>query len=225
MGKVTKKVLGTSRGRVGDIVMRKWRTDIVSASYQPHPSNPNTEAQQEVRAKFRAMSKTATNMAAAISQTLRYPCKGTNLSPRNLFIRLNKAEGWEQDGMNITEKPATWKVAKGRNAPLTVSSLDFDNPSEIGIENIGFEPGSIPAAAVGHIRYDVVVYCSDAEVSLLSRLAANATSATIAVPSNWNGLKCHVWLCPYWSGDTVAEVGMEDGATFASLYMGSGTIS
>jgi len=156
---------------------------------------------------------------------VKYGCKGTNMSPRNMFIKMNKEEGFNQEGLNIIQVPQQWKVAKGRPSPLLTVELDFDNLNEIGISNMGYAPGSMPSGATSHIWFDIVVYCRDAEVVLLSRQQNGVSTATIAVPQNWAGLKCHVWICPYWHGDPIAEMGMENGATFASVYVGAGVIS
>jgi hypothetical protein len=219
MGKVTKKILGATRGKVGDVVFRKFRMANVDSAYQPNPFNPNTEAQRLQRGKFAIMSNLAQEMAPAINKGFAFAVKGTMLSPRNRFIRENKTCFTGSDPNLITVNYNALKVALGARSHCNYSVPSFDNPLEV---EVSFT--STDATADANNQVVLVVYCPDDKscvVSPAAKLSDGSVSAT--VPSEWNGLKVHVWGVEY-SAEDHPEDYIVKGQPYASIYVGQGNI-
>lgn len=219
MGKVTKKILGATRGKVGDVVFRKFRMANVDSAYQPNPFNPNTEAQRLQRGKFSVMSNHAQEMAVIINKGLAFAVKGTMLSPRNRFIRENKGCFTGSQPDNITVSYTTMKVALGSRSHCDFASPSFDNPLEV---QAIFTTADMTADSNNQVY--LAVYCPDAKEAILSAPAKlEDGSVSVNVPSHWNGLKVHVWGMEFSAADHPEDY-IVKGQPYASVYVGQGNI-
>lgn len=91
MAKIQGLVGGLS-GKLGNAVFRQRYGETIVAQYQPVVSNPNTDAQQVARAKFKLITQLATIMAPAMGTlgVINRPArKGRN--PRSGFVAKNYA--------------------------------------------------------------------------------------------------------------------------------------
>lgn len=219
MGKVTKKILGATRGKVGDVVFRKFRQLNVNSSYQPNPLNPNTNAQQLQRGIFAQMSKTATSMAKAIKVGFGYKAKGTNLSPRNWFVRINKEWFTSSQPGIVTISYPELVMSMGRACEATFNPLDFDDPNVVGVE---WTPLSSAIDMNAELYFAVVV--PDAEGCIVSSAAKlSDNSINVSTPAEWSGLKAHVYAIQMAVADH-PEDDIVKGMTYRSVYVGQGNI-
>lgn len=81
--------LSPIRKKLGNAVGRKWRTLNVLSVYQPNVSNPNTEAQQLQRNRFRSASQFAMRAAGALSIGMENYCRGNVMPARAAFMHIN----------------------------------------------------------------------------------------------------------------------------------------
>lgn len=219
MGKVTKKILGATRGKVGDVVFRKFRMANVDSAYQPNPFNPNTEAQRLQRGKFAVMSNLAQEMAPAINKGFAFAVKGTMLSPRNRFIRENKACFTGSDPALITINWLALKVSLGARSHCDFATPSFDNPLEV---QATFTSSDVTADSNNQVY--LVVYAQDAKESILSAPAKLEDGVvSVTVPSHWNGLKVQVYAMEVSAADHPEDY-IVKGQPYASVYVGQGNI-
>lgn len=219
MGKVTKKILGATRGKVGDVVFRKFRTANVDSAYQPNPHNPKTEAQMLQRGLFSTMSGLAQAMAPAINKGMAFATKGTMLSPRNLFIRKNKSNFTSTVPGSVSISYPSIELAVGNPGHCDFSSPSFDDPLTI---EAAWTPEGSAADANGKVV--LAVYSPESNETLLSAEATVQTGRiSMTVPSHWNGLKVHVWAMEFAAADD-PENYIVKGQPFASVYVGTGNI-
>lgn len=80
-------IVGGMSGKMGNAVFRQRNGETIVSQYQPIVANPNTEAQQVARAKFKLITQLASIMAPAIVN--RPARQGRN--PRTGFIAKNYA--------------------------------------------------------------------------------------------------------------------------------------
>lgn len=219
MGKVTKKILGATRGKVGDVVFRKFRQANVDSAYQPTPFNPKTEAQQLQRGIFAAMSSLARGMSPAINKGMAFAAKGTMLSPRNLFVRTNKSCFTSSTPGLVSISYPELELALGGRNHCSFSSPSFDNPLEVEANWSVWD-----TTADNNNKVVIVVYCPDSnEVILSAAVNLSADTASLTVPSRWNGLKVHVWGLEFAAADD-PDNNIVKGQPFASVYIGTGNI-
>lgn len=81
---------GGLSGKMGNAVFRQSRGQTIVSQYQPHVTNPKSEAQSTARAKFKLMSQLAAIMQPAIGtlSVNERPARGRE-TPRNRFVQLN----------------------------------------------------------------------------------------------------------------------------------------
>lgn len=81
---------GGLSGKMGNAVFRQSRGQTIVSQYQPHVTNPKSEAQSEARAKFKLMSQLAAIMQPALGtlSVNERPARGRE-TPRNRFVQLN----------------------------------------------------------------------------------------------------------------------------------------
>lgn len=219
MGKVTKKILGATRGKVGDVVFRKFRQMNVNSSYQPNPLNPDTKAQQLQRGIFAVMSKTATSMAKGIKVGFGYKAKGTNLSPRNWFVRTNKEWFTSNQPGIVTISYPELVMSLGRTCEADFNALDFDDANVVGVS---WTP--LSTAVDTNAELHIVVVCPDNEGCLVSTAAKlSEGSVNVSTPDEWNGLKVHCYAIETAVADH-PEDDIVKGQTYRSVYLGQGNI-
>lgn len=220
MGKVTKKVLGATRGKVGDVVFRKFRQMNVDSAYQPAPANPRTTAQMIQRAIFGEMSRMAHATAQGINIGLSWKAKGTNLSPRNWFVRLNKEHFTSTNPATVQVSYADLLFSTGDRIEVNFGALGLDNPLEVGLT------WSIEATAVDtDAELYFVIYAPDAKEGIVSEAAKlSERSKTVTVPSHWNALQVYVYAVEVAVADH-PEQNIVKGQTYETDYVGQGLIS
>lgn len=92
MGKVT-SLYGKTTGKIGSIVFSTSGGETIAREYNPHVSNPNTEAQVNQRARMKLMSQLSAALAPVIAMN-----KEGLVSARNKFTKRNFAYSYATDG-------------------------------------------------------------------------------------------------------------------------------
>lgn len=80
-------LVGGMSGKMGNAVFRQRAGQTIVSQYQPVVANPNTEAQQVARAKFKLITQLAAIMAPALAIVNRPARQGRN--PRTGFVAKN----------------------------------------------------------------------------------------------------------------------------------------
>lgn len=222
MSKNVAGILGNQYGKVGPVVARKFREENVYSKYQPNVKNPNTSAQQIQRVRFKTLSQLAHAFACGARVGFIVAAKGTNRSPRNLFQNLNfpcvTATGPESVSVDYT----TIKVAKGSLSVVGFSYPHFDDPSTVDVE---WEDNGAPCQTTDNDKVYIVVHCPDAKATIVSTpVARSVGSASVVVPSYWNGMKVHVYGFVRNDGPENTEFGIPAGECSDSAYCGTGNI-
>lgn len=92
MGKVT-SLYGKTTGKIGSIVFSTSGGETIAREYNPHVSNPNTEAQVNQRARLKLMSQLSAALAPVIAMN-----KEGLVSARNKFTKRNFGYSYATDG-------------------------------------------------------------------------------------------------------------------------------
>lgn len=215
MAKLIKKVLGYSRGKVADIVVRKYRKDTVVSGYQPDPRDPKTNAQLIQRTRFGALAALTSRFNPAVELGYAEAAAGTSMAPRNAFMKDNFEHVQSSSPGTSTINYADLAVAKGTFYGVQFGGVHATNPLEIDLSWVTNEdlPGTDSADIV-----QLFAFCPDANEGIMATpRARSSASAVIEVPSYWNGMKVHVWGFVQ-AKDNVKHVSQ-------SVYIGNVTIS
>lgn len=217
-------ILGSYRKRAGEVVFRRYRDLDVFQSAPKSMSNPKTNAQELVRARFRVLSKLAHGFAMGVNRGFRAAAQGTSLSPRNFFTKLNWGAVTATTPDNVTTDYGELVVAQGPFVNVYYGNPQFDNPLEVVMTITATNlPQGVNAADV-----DVYVFCysPDVDGSLMAApVHASTGSITITFPGHWSGQKVHLWGWTKYTGAPIADAGIATGDVSDSQYLGSGNIS
>lgn len=184
MAKLTKKVLGFSRGKVADVVIRKYRKEHVVSGYQPYPNDPRTNKQLIQRTKFGVLSDLAGIFAPAINQGLKTVSDGTMMHPRNKFMRINKAIVTSSTPGSATISYPDMVIADGN-----FYGVGFNNPSApsaLRVEVSWSGTVELPGTSFDDPVH-VFCYCPTRKELLTTWADREANNASFVVPSHWNG--------------------------------------
>ena len=217
-------ILGSYRKRAGEVVFRRYRDLDVFQSAPKKMSNPKTNAQELVRARFRVLSKLAHDFAIAVNAGLKGATQGTSISPRNLFTKKNWGAVSATSPDNVTTDYAELVVAQGPFRDVLWSAPRFDNPLEV---ELTFDSTNLPqGVAAGDVEVYTFLYCVDLDDYLMKApVLASAGSVNITVPGHWSGQKVHIWCWTKYTGANIAEQGIVTDSVSNSDYVGSGNIS
>lgn len=82
--KVNSIITGKASRRIGNVVMATYGGETIARQYNPDVTNPNTEAQQDTRARFKLMSQ----LGSVVSPVIAIRKQGL-VSARNKFTSIN----------------------------------------------------------------------------------------------------------------------------------------
>ena len=211
--------LSPIRKKLGNAVGRKWRTLNVLAVYRGTISNPRTEPQQIVRAKFSALAKLAMYMSTAIMAGLEAACAGTKVPQRSKFINLNWGATTSDNPSNVTIDYSELALSQGGAVKPILSAPTFTDPLTVTMTQT--DTSEMPRCNAND-EVHVVVYSPEAQgivEEVFSRADSDADSVTVQVPAAWNGHRVYVWAF------AIAQSEAYLGQTSGTVFCGQGTIS
>ena len=146
MGKVT-SLYGKTTGKIGSIVFSTSGGETIAREYNPHVSNPNTEAQVNQRARMKLMSQISANLAPVIVMQ-----KDGLISRRNKFVKRNFAAAYAFQGIAQISYENVQLTEGNAALPQIITEVKADPETGNNILAVGLAN----AAAVNISR---VIYC------------------------------------------------------------------
>ena len=146
MGKVT-SLYGKTTGKIGSIVFSTSGGETIAREYNPHVSNPNTEAQVNQRARLKLMSQLSANLAPVIVMQ-----KDGLISRRNKFVKRNFEAAYASQGVAQISYENVQLTEGNAALPQIISEVKVDPETGSNVLAVGLAN----AAAVNISR---VIYC------------------------------------------------------------------
>jgi hypothetical protein len=222
MSKNMKGVLGNQYGKVGPVVARKFRNENVYSAYQGNVANPRTEKQEIHRLRFKTLSQLAHDMACGARWGFVTASKGTNLSPRNMFQKVNwnfvTAAGLDAISVDYT----SLQVSKGGLAPVSSAECNFDTPNTVKVD---WTRTGAACQCTPNDKVYIFVYCADVKSGILSApISTSDNTKDIEVPNDWNGLKVYVYMFCRNEGGMYGDNNIPAGECSSTTFAGQGNI-
>jgi hypothetical protein len=215
MGKFRSLIYFT--GRTGNVVGRKGPNgEFITSMHQPTVNQPNTEAQQALKAKLKLVSSTMNKFVAIAKQTM-IGQNGRNYWQELIAANLDEAVtgslnlGFEMDFSKVV-------IANGAlDLPFNAQgSVDSNTLSVTWADNSG-----IGTAKATDTVY-AAIYNKDKEQVIYNSLAARSErNGTLTIPTAWNSDGIEVWLY------VKAEATRNESKTYSvsgTQYIGSFTV-
>lgn len=193
MGKSLNNPMMTWYGKVGANVFSKLFGQQIIREYAK-PSNPNTEKQQLVRARFLFMTKLGLVFDQSSLLALKSKANSNGMFPNNMFFSLNYKNITGTTPDNVSIDPSKIVVADGNLPGVMFSpSIGTTTPGRLTL-TVTDVLATAPRASDEDNIY-VVAYCPDAEMAILSAPARRTDGATLSVayPAAWSGLEVHCY--------------------------------
>lgn len=158
-------VMGKMTGKVGNIVVASVGGEVIGREYNPNVTNPNTQPQQNTRAKFKLASQLSATMAPVIAIK-----KEGLVSARNQFTGINfpkisYGEGAASINLNHVELTKSNRSFAGFNADRT------------GGTAIAVKLNADSAAALSRVVYICYKKNDDGSLQLLSSKTCSTPGA------------------------------------------------
>ena len=194
MGKMN-LLKGKWDGKVGQTVGAKWKNKATIRTYSI-PSNPNTQAQQDVRGAFKMMSQYVALFADGIKYKSALNVAG--MSVRNAIIKLNK----DMIAMNNFDK-ANLLVSKGGLQKPTGVTAELEATT-----NVAKVTFTAPTATNFTAKAEVVVIAIDEAEGLVDVFTGKASEGTAKGTIRFadaQGIQLYVYFLDYRGSNKVAS--------------------
>lgn len=217
MAKMSGSALGQFRNKFGNAVTAMWQSINVARIYQPIVSNPRTEKQQQVRARFAALASLAKQFRAVLLVGLRKYARSLTSTSYGTFIQLN----W--DTVDVGSDPVTINYAElqlshgGTQKPVVTATnwgsethlkvfVDYEYPIINGVTSANDEV------------YLVIMDKTEERVAISTPGFADAGSVEIVLDESWNGRTAAAFMF------VISRVPTSDGLASDTVYVGSGEV-
>ena len=219
MSKYYQGYLGSQQGKLGNGVGRRWKGRNVMAVYQPQVSQPNTEAQLIVRARFGRISQLASALLNAIVVGMGYRAKGYRLTESNVFIRRNWDQVTALTHDDVTVNYSALRLSEGSLPEATYGAVDYGTGTHLHIEAPLTGGADQPGASANDLVY-LVAYCPDRNQAVLgSPSLRSAEKVSANVPASWDGMEVHVYAF------AVSDPVSPRKSCSVTTYLGSGEVA
>lgn len=208
MSKNSMGYMGPQVGKLGTAVGFRWRGKDVYRAYQKLVSNPRTEGQQLVRAKFSLLSSLGSRFQSAIDLGYAKPAYSAGMTNNNMFMQENYSHVTGNTPETLEVSLPAIEVSKGNLPAVNVGqNLDVSTPSKVTV-NLTSTQSTSPRASLADKIY-AFAYCPAAREGRLSDGVANRSATAVSVenlPNSWSGLEVYVYVFVIGNGPKTAGV-------------------
>lgn len=150
---------GTSKGKLGNIVLRVRKGQTVESKYQPNVTNPRTFAQCRQRALFANAVKFYKSAIARMFK-FAFEDKAANESDYNAFMRHNVSKGmilkkYMSESSYFPAIGDSWVLSSGSLSPFVVNAgMDrpyMELPADINLADYNLDQKRLPAVRIADL--------------------------------------------------------------------------
>lgn len=220
MSKNFKGYMGDQIGKLGTAVGRRWKRKMVYSAYQGKVKNPRTWDQRVIRARFTKLMSLEASFLPALQKGLKVLADRRQNTEGNNFVMMNWDAVTASTPEEVTVNYAALQVSSGRLPQVNFHSPDFETEGQVSVD---FDAVAGVTNSGSDDKVYLFVYQPDTEQSILSMpVKRSERSITVAVPSEWSGMRVHLY------GFLVGATDFESTNTFGMVspttYVGTGDI-
>ena len=217
MSKNSQGYMGPQIGKLGPAIGYLWKGRQVFRGHNPFVKDRNSEKQQLVRTRFKAVNSLMNSIGAAVNLGFGHLADTQRTLTRNLFLKANWDCVHADTPGAATVDYTELVIAMGHLPEAQFGAASFADPLSVEV------PMTDSSEVIGADPRDKVylfVYSPEAGAGMLGDVKVRADeSIACTVPAYWNGHRVHVW------GFAVGAGPDNEGEISNSRYLGSGTIS
>ena len=206
-------VYGKNRNKAGGVVWFKWNALQVFREYVARISNPNTDKQQMVRARFKSCMRVARMCRRALNVAMHSVCRSMSTTVYGWCVKKNWEAVSATSPDDVTINWAEVKVSEGNCDRVTFGTTDWGSTAHLTIA-VAFN-GNV--ASTNDSDDDVYILAVVPELNqgiLSSPAVRSAGEVSLACPTGWNGMQVHLY------GFCVSKAEATSGTPSDSAYIG-----
>ena len=218
MAIITGSALGRFRNKVGNVVTAKWLNKNVARIYVDQISNPNTNSQKLVRARFSAAVKMAAACGSFLRTVARSVARSLGMTIYGLFVKLNWDAVAASDPDAVTIDFSSVLMTQGSVETINAGTINWGT-TQTGVVSVAWSAQTPNADCADEDEVYLCLYNPITNKSVMSSATTRSTmSASINAPTSFLGIECHLYLAIVGKGETT------DGRVSDSLYLGHGEV-
>lgn len=206
-------VYGRNRNKAGGVVWFKWNALQVFREYVAQISNPRTDKQQIVRARFKECMRIARMARRALNVAMHSICRSMSTTVYGWCVKKNWEAVSASSPDNVTINWAVIKVSEGNCDEVTWGAVDWGAEEHLTIA--ATFAGNVGQTNDADDEVYILAVVPELNQSLLSSpTVRSAGEITLTCPAGWNGLTVHLY------GFTVSKSEESMGMPSDSAYIG-----
>ena len=218
MAIITGSALGRFRNKVGNVVTAKWLNKNVARIYVDQVSNPNTNKQKLVRARFSAAVKMAAACGTFLRTTARSLARSLGMTIYGLFVKLNWESISASSPDDVTIDFSSVVMTQGSIETVNTSAINWGT-SQTGVISTTWSAQTPNADCDDNDEVYLCLFNPVTNKSVMSGLSTRSMlAASVNAPTSFLGIDCHLYLAVVGKGETT------DGRVSDSVYLGHGEV-
>lgn len=206
-------VYGKNRNKAGGVVWFKWNALQVFREYVARISNPNTDKQQIVRARFKTCMRVARMVRRALNTAMHSVCRSQSTTVYGWCVKKN----WEAVSASSPDSViinwAEVAVSEGNCDGVNFSTIDWGEDEHLTIAAV-FDGNLAPTNDADDEVY-ILAVCPELNQGIMSSPAVrSAGEISLTCPAGWNGMNLHLY------GFVVSKAESTSGTPSDSVYIG-----
>lgn len=188
MAKLRSGILGGISGKVGNVVGGRWRGIDYIRTKPAQVKNPNTEAQQKQRMRFKLVIQFLKKISPLVN--VGFQNRGKNQTPQNAAMAYNLKQAITGEFPDMELDPAKIVFSEGSLQPAQGASMDTSVPETVTISWISDTASANASESDGAM---ILIYNPAKD-----EVVYNMFGSTRGVESHEQSIPAH------WAGDEVA---------------------
>lgn len=206
-------VYGKNRNKAGGVVWFKWNALQVFREYVARISNPNTDKQQIVRARFKTCMRVARMCRRALNVAMHSVCRSMSTTVYGWCVKKNWEAVSASSPDDVTINWAEVKVSEGNCDEVSFGAVDWGAAEHLTI-GVTFNGNLGPTNDSDDEVYILAINPELNQGLLSSPAVRSAGEITLTCPAGWNGMNVHLF------GFCVSKAEETNGTPSDSAYIG-----
>jgi hypothetical protein len=206
-------VYGRNRNKAGGVVWFKWNALQVFREYVAQISNPRTDKQQIVRARFKTCMRIARMARRALNVAMHSICRSMSNTVYGWCVKKNWEAVSATSPDDVTINWAEVKVSEGNCDEVSWGAVDWGAEEHLTIA--ATFNGNVSETNNADDEVYMLAVVPELNQSILSSPAVRSAGAiSLECPAGWNGMTVHLY------GFTVSKDEGTMGMPSDSAYVG-----
>lgn len=185
-------VYGRNRNKAGGVVWFKWNALQVFREYVAQISNPRTDKQQMVRARFKQCMRVARMARRALNIAMHSICRSMSTTVYGWFVKKNWEAVSATSPDDVTINWAEVVVSEGNCDAVTFGAVDWGAEEHLTIA-VTFS-GNLSETNDADDEVYLLGIVPELNQSVLSSAAVrSAGEVSLICPAGWNGMDVHLY--------------------------------